>query len=54
MVGEFAVGAEGGDLGDVELLAPGEFAFPDRVQVTVMRVRGAAERMAAVSTAAVA
>jgi hypothetical protein len=27
LIGEFGVGAEGGDLAYVELLAPGEFAF---------------------------
>ncbi|GAA3060790.1 hypothetical protein GCM10020254_00740 [Streptomyces goshikiensis] len=32
LVGQFGVGAEGGDLPYVELLAPGEFAFPDRVR----------------------
>ncbi len=32
LVGEFGVGAEGGDLAHVELCAPGEFALPDRVR----------------------
>jgi len=33
LVGEFGVGAEGGDLAHVELFAPGEFAFPDRIRL---------------------
>jgi hypothetical protein len=33
LIGEFGVGAEGGDLAYVELFAPGEFAFPDRVRL---------------------
>lgn len=32
LVGEFGVGAEGGDLAHVELFAPAEFAFPDRIR----------------------
>ncbi|GHB32363.1 hypothetical protein GCM10010346_64640 [Streptomyces chryseus] len=33
MVGEFGVGAERHDLAYVELFAPGQFAFPDRIRL---------------------
>ncbi|NMO33550.1 hypothetical protein HG826_08110 [Streptomyces sp. GMY01] len=32
LIGEFGAGAEGGDLAYVELFAPAEFAFPNRIR----------------------